>query len=219
MSDDPPRDVLGEAFAGLEDQRLLKPDPAGTEPSGDLVDPAERELAAEFAAGGRDALRAVYDRYGGLVYRIARSCVAESGDAEDVTQAVFVSAWQGRATFDPDRGSLPGWLIGITRRRVLDQMRSQYRQQRDRAALTAAAGSRATVQWVDATIDRVVLLDQLSRLAPEQRRVLALAFFDDLTHAQIANATGLPLGTVKSHLRRGLAALRRRWEADGVQPA
>ena len=95
-----------------------------------------RRISEGFTAGEEWALRAAYDQHAELVYRIALRALGDVGDAEDVTQATFVSAWRGRDTFDPLRGSLPGWLIGIARRRTIDVLRSRARDQRD---LTAAA--------------------------------------------------------------------------------
>jgi RNA polymerase sigma factor (sigma-70 family) len=191
-----------------------------TQAERDVPDDAERALAEAFATGAEWTLRAAYDRYSVLVHSIARTCLGVPSDAEEVTQAVFVSAWQGRATYDPDRGTLAGWLIGITRRRVIDKLRVLDRERRAReaaAGVAEPADSPALYSAHDQVIDRIVVADGLARLADNQRRVLELAFFDDLTHQQIANVTGLPLGTVKSHLRRGLEQLRRRWEVDGVR--
>ncbi|GAB2465139.1 sigma-70 family RNA polymerase sigma factor [Jatrophihabitans fulvus] len=179
----------------------------------------EEQLAVAFAEGADWALRAAYERYGALVYRIAGHCVSSPTEAEDVTQNTFVSAWQGRATFDPRRGSLAGWLVGIARRRGIDRMRALARERRDleSARTTVTTGELAT--HADGVVDRIVVSDGLAELPETQRRVLELAFFDDLTHQQISRVTGLPLGTVKSHARRGLGALRNKLEAAGVSLA
>jgi RNA polymerase sigma factor (sigma-70 family) len=182
-------------------------------------DEAERALAEAFASGDDWTLRAVFDRHSPLVHQIARSCFQVSEDAEDVTQAVFVSAWQGRSTFDPARGTLAGWLVGITRRRVIDKLRALDRERRAREAarpLAYGAQTPDVFSLPDRVIDALVVADGLARLPEQQRRILELAFYEDLTHQQIAVVTGLPLGTVKSQIRRGLALLRHRWEVDGV---
>lgn len=168
----------------------------------------EAALAAGFRAGDEAALRALYDAYASLVYRIAFATLRNRSDAEDVTQATFVSAWRGRATYDPEFGSLKGWLIGIVRRRAVDQMRLNERQ---RLAVDAVQDldDEPPTPSVERVVDRMVIADALEWLPPPQRTVLQLAFFDDLTHTQIAAATGMPLGSVKSNLRRGLLALRK----------
>lgn len=181
------------------------------------MDTAERDLVDRFAAGDPVALRALYDRYAGEVHGFALRCLRAHHDAEDVTQQVFVRAWRGRATFDAGRGTIGAWLQGITRRQVADRLAARTRD----AAVSRAAHAVGEVRGgavPDQVIEAVVVGDELNRLPPEQRRVVRLAFYHDLTHAQIAALTGLPLGTVKSHLRRGLERLRRRWEVDGVAP-
>jgi RNA polymerase sigma-70 factor (ECF subfamily) len=179
--------------------------------------PYDESSDDRFRAGGSDALRDAYTRYGRAVHHLAVSMLANASDAEDVTQSVFVAAWQGRETFDPDRGTLQGWLMGIARRKVVDHVRARARQDR------AAEAARQTIpadavgeETAERIVDRLLVADAISRLPSEQRQVLTLAFYDDLSHQQIAAVTRLPLGTVKSHVRRGLARLRQRWEVDGA---
>lgn len=176
-------------------------------------------VTALFVSGDDSALRTVYDRHGPLVYRIASAMLRSTPDAEDVTQSTFVSAWRGRNTFDPKSGTLAGWLVGIARRRAVDQMRVIDRERRTHQALADRSVDRADAyspEGTDQLVDSLLVADELSRLPDAQRRVLEMAFYDGLTHTQIASATGMPVGTVKSHVRRGLTRLRRRWEVDGV---
>jgi len=171
-------------------------------------------LAEAFRDGDAAALRQVYDRFGGAVFHLARRTLNSGADAEDVTQATFVAAWQGRETFDPDRGSLLGWLLAIARRKTVDRVRAAARDHRLAEAVRALPEPPAIEVVPDGVVDRLVVADELAILPADQRRVLELAFYDDLTHQQIAAVTALPLGTVKSHLRRGMARLRRRLEVD-----
>jgi RNA polymerase sigma factor (sigma-70 family) len=179
---------------------------------------AELELAEHFRAGDEHALRIAYDRYGGAVFHLATRLLANRSDAEDVTQTTFVAAWQGRDTFDPERGGMLGWLLGIARRKAIDKIRSVSRDGRALETIRALPEPPAGDADPERVLDRLVIADELAQLPAEQRRTLELAFFDDLTHPQISAVTGLPLGTVKSHIRRGMARLRERWEVDGAAP-
>lgn len=174
---------------------------------------ADADIASAFARGEDDALHEVYTRWSSLVYTVARRGCGNDTDAADVTQAVFVAAWRGRQGFDPGAGSLPAWLLGITRRKIADHWRQVGRTPEPREELPDDARSDARVET---TVERVLLADELARLGEPQRRILELCFFQDMTHAQVASLLGLPLGTVKSHIRRSLGRLRERLEVDGV---
>ncbi len=177
---------------------------------------ADAHVTALFVSGDDAALHAVYDRHGSLVYRIALAMLRSVPDAEDVTQATFVSAWRGRDTFDPYAGTLAGWLVGIARRRAVDQLRVIGRERRTLQAVSDEPSTLDSPSNMDSIVDRMLVVDELSRLPVAQRQVLELAFYDGLTHIQIAETTGIPVGTVKSHVRRGLTRLRRRWEVDSA---
>jgi len=180
-----------------------------------LEDDDTLELASRFAAGDDTALREAYERWAGVIYRLGQRTLPALADAEDLTQATFVAAWKGRGGYDPSRGALPAWLFGIARRQVVDRLRALERERRAVRAVEAGGGTSAPADVeaaADRVLDRLVVADQLRRLAADQRRVVQLAFYDDLTHTQIAGVTGLPVGTVKSHLRRGLQRLRTSWE-------
>jgi RNA polymerase sigma factor (sigma-70 family) len=175
---------------------------------------SDDDVTAAFSAGQPDALALVYERFGPMVYSIALRSLGARPDAEDVTQQAFVSAWRSRDSFDRRRGSLGGWLLTITRNKVADALRD--RQRDSRVLLQVAGGAAVTAPEAppDRVVDRIVLADELAQLSEAQRLVMVLAFYSDLTHEQIARVLGLPLGTVKSHIRRGLLRLRSRLEAD-----
>lgn len=176
------------------------------------ITPLREVDAAEvaFAEGDSGALERAYEAYGPMVYTMCRRALG-ADLAADATQEVFVSAWRARTQFDVRRGSLGGWLAGITKYRIVDVLRSRQRQvvvgEIDLASTTGPSG-------VDEMLDRVLLADALERLPAASKRLIELAFFEHLTHAEIAERCALPLGTVKSDIRRGLARLRRHMERD-----
>ncbi len=179
-------------------------------------DDADRSMACRLAAGDPSALRDAFDRYGGLVHALALRRLGVHHDAEEVTQQVFVRAWRGRAGLDPERGALGGWLVGITRRQIADRLalRSREHELADRVGMLSLRPT--PMPAPDDVVEALVVADGLDHLPPQVRMVMRLAFFDDLTHQQIAAITGLPVGTVKSHLRRGLERLRWHWRKEGV---
>ena len=174
-------------------------------------------LAAAFVAGDERALRSAYDRWGGLVHAFCVRSLASRADAEEATAQVFVNAWRGRTGFDASKGSLAGWLLGIARRVVADICAAAARERALREALEQARPDQE-VTSPDQLVDRLLVADAMAQLRPEQRQAVGLAFFDGLTHQQVASTMGLPLGTTKTHIRRGLAVLRRRLEVDGAAP-
>lgn len=172
----------------------------------------EPDLIADLRTGLPDGMARVYERFAPLVFTIAAQLLGSRSDAEDITQQVFISAWRHRDTFDAGRGSLSGWLVAITRNAVADALRARGREH----GLLRRAAERGTAEPdPDRVIDRVVLADEMARLGSPQRDIMLLAFYTDLTHEQIATRLQLPLGTVKSHIRRSLLRLRTRMEADG----
>jgi RNA polymerase sigma factor (sigma-70 family) len=204
---------------------LLREAPAARVGSVEGVDgapaagPDDREVGRRFAAGEEQALAWAYERWGGQVHGMAVRAFGPGPDAEDVTQQVFIAAWTGRAGYRPESGPLPAWLVGICRHKIADAWARRARQQRETEAATAElkAAPAGAVAGIDSAVaDRVLLLDELDRLGQPQRGIIELAFFEDLTHAQISARTGLPLGTVKSHIRRTLERLRTRLEVDGA---
>jgi RNA polymerase sigma factor (sigma-70 family) len=177
---------------------------------------SDDELAERLRAGDEKALRTAYERHGAAVLYLAQRLLGNRADAEDVTQVTFVAAWTGRDGYDPQRGTMLSWLLGIARRKVVDRLRSAARDDRTTDSVRTQLPRPDDRETPERIVDRLVVADELGRLPEEQRRTLELAFFDDLTHPQISAVTGLPLGTVKSHIRRGMASLRRRWEVDGA---
>lgn len=172
------------------------------------------DLARGLAGGDEASLAAVYRRWGPLVHALAQRALGDSREAEDITQQVFFAAWRGRAGYRPELGGPAAWLTGIARHRIADALSARTR----RAALVEGAVAQfATMdhgvhEGMDSTVDRTLMSQELARLPAPQRTVLRLSFYEDLTHPQIAERTGWPLGTVKSHARRGIHALRLRLE-------
>jgi RNA polymerase sigma-70 factor (ECF subfamily) len=167
------------------------------------------ELAARLSSGDREALAELYRRWSPLVHTIALRALGTREDAEDVVQQVFVAAWRGRATLRADRGSPAAWLVGITKHRIADVRTQRFRSHRNLQALASEARTEPSAEHTD-WAERLLLVHELERMGDPRATVLRMAFIEDRTQDDIARALDLPLGTVKSHVRRGLIELRDR---------
>lgn len=171
---------------------------------------AVHALAARLVRGDETALEEVYDRWSALVHTFALRSLRDTHDAEDVTQAVFVAAWRSRHTLKPSPSALPSWLIGIARHKVGDVRAARAR---DAGRVTAVAslpdapGAAADKSAEEGLAERLVVRQAVDELPDPRRTILFLAFWEGHSHTEIAELVGLPLGTVKSHVRRGLIQL------------
>ncbi len=171
------------------------------------------DMEKAFTRGEEGALRAAFDQYGKLIYTFCRRTLDESR-AKDVSQEVFISAWRSHSTYDPARGTLVSWLVSIAKNRIIDNVRSEQRhaERRSDDDPVEIAGD----EQIEAIGDRLMVTEALGLLSDRARQVVTLHYFEDLTHAQIAERLSVPLGTVKSDLQRSLSRIRDHLESDHV---
>ena len=167
------------------------------------------DLIPALRSGDRSALATAYQRWGAAVHTIALRSLGDHHDAEDVTQQVFVSAWRSRESLREDLGSLPGWLFSITRRRCADL----HARERQREEVVAQFADRQEItSTAEQVTNQVVLAHELSVMGDPRAALIRAVVMEGRTHEEAAAAFNLPLGTVKSHIRRGLIQLRTRLE-------
>ena len=175
--------------------------------------PREAELLRRVARGESDAFAPLYDLLAARAYGLALRIAGDASAAQDAVQEAFLRVWLHARTFDAARGSAAAWVLGIVRNAVLDQLRSGSAHERAlrRAAdaVLAERAQRRAETGIEFAESRSALRDALAQLPEPQRRMLEIAYFQDLSHAQIAKREGVPLGTVKTRIRDGLIRLRR----------
>jgi len=167
---------------------------------------SEAELGVGFVCGEEACLQEAFRRWALLIYTIASRALDSPSDGEEITQEVYVSAWRAHANYEPEKGSLSGWLIGI----VANRLRARRREVRLVQAVTNSSESQVQLEAVSTLIDRLVLTEEIRQLPPPRGTILQLAFWEGRSYSQIAEQLDLPLGTVKSHARRALRHLRSR---------
>lgn len=177
---------------------------------GDLSD---EELMAHIAAGEQDALAPLHSRYAALIFNLAAQTLDRAA-AEEIAQDVFLVVWRKANTFDPARGAFRPWALRIAHLRIINELRRRGRRP---AAVADPEGLRLMTLPDDSPppdeaawweYRRTVVQEAVTHLPPPQRQALSLAFFDDLTHEQIATFLDVPLGTTKTRIRAGLQKLR-----------
>ncbi len=174
----------------------------------------DEAVFAAFKGGDSDALGIIYDRYGLLVYRLVYRMVNNYQEAEDLTQEIFLSL-QERPNYDPKRGSFYTYLMMLTRSRTIDCLRAKRSQGnfwQNPGKIKDLLNKRNSVHPIDlAAIEERAnkLKEALNSLSSNQRQILELSYYEGLSQSAIAKRLDLPLGTVKTHSRRGLLQLRK----------
>lgn len=170
---------------------------------------SDESILTRIAAGDGDAVQECIDQYGNLVWTIARRFTRSAAEAEDAVQDVFVDLWKSAGRFDPARATEAAFVAMVARRRLIDHMRRSARR-----PLTVELTEGFDVAGnddgqIEANVDATFAVRALEQIKPEQRKVVLMSVYHGMTHSEIVEQTGLPLGTVKSHIRRGLSEVRR----------
>jgi RNA polymerase sigma-70 factor (ECF subfamily) len=168
--------------------------------------PDDMRLVARIRAGDQQAMSELYDRYARVVYAVSLRVLQDAAGAEDVLQDIFLQLWRNPDAFDASRGSLAAWLAVISRHRSIDRLRKRRPETDIEDCVIAGGPDLRDETERKLVIDKVRVV--LAEMNPDQRKVLELAFFQGLTHTEIAEKTGEPLGTVKTRIRSGLQLLR-----------
>ena len=174
----------------------------------------DRALIRAVAAGAGDAVADLYDRHGATVYGLALRVLGQPDLAEEVVQDVFAQVWREAGRYDAGRSTVAGWIVMLTRTRAIDRLRA--RRARPDLSATAPAAQAATLPAAGRTPEAITLLAEnvrqvrgaLAQLPDQIRSLIELAYYEGLTHSEIAERTGIPLGTVKTRLRTAMGTLR-----------
>ncbi len=170
------------------------------------ADAEERRLTAALHAGEETAIAAVEERYGSVLSGFLRQALPDPASAEDVRQQVLLEVWRRGPEYDPARGSALTWILTIARSRAIDELRRRRPEPLDPDLVPEAADSRAAE--VDEMLERWRLADLLKQIPAEEATMLRMRFYEDLTQTEIAERTGVALGTVKHRMVAGLSRLR-----------
>jgi RNA polymerase sigma-70 factor (ECF subfamily) len=206
--------AIDPRFAGWGDSSLFTRPSAldYTSPSGRSEIVTETPILSRIATGDGDAVQECMNRYGGLIWSLARRMAPQAAD--DAVQEIFIDLWKSAGRFDPSKASEKTFIATIARRRLIDRLRRQGRRPQMRSL------PEPDDPTAEPSVDEHLVIQRgaearsaaryLNELRPEQRQVIRLSVVEGMSHSEIANATGIAIGTVKSHIFRGLAQVRAR---------
>jgi RNA polymerase sigma-70 factor, ECF subfamily len=175
--------------------------------AGRMSDADDMGLLARIQSGDQTAMSSLFDRYGTLVYSVAFRVLKDASEAEDVMQEIFVQVWKNPRAFVSGKGSLAGWLAVVARNRSIDVIRRRRPAEPVELFALPSATNLAREAERDSLLGKI--RGVMVGLPEEQRRPLELAFFEGLSHSEIAEKTGDPLGTVKTRIRMALTTIRK----------
>jgi RNA polymerase sigma-70 factor (ECF subfamily) len=182
----------------------------------DAENRSDDAIAARLRGDDPGAVEALWAEYGRVVFAYLMRTLKDVGDAEDVHQQVFTEAWQRRREYDPDRANLFTWLMMIARSRAIDSARRRRPEPVD-PVLTAETVADPNPSPQEKALERWRLVHLLSRIPAEEARLLRLRFYEELSQREIADLTGIPLGTVKMRMVQALDRLRRLIEIEEAE--
>jgi RNA polymerase sigma-70 factor (ECF subfamily) len=174
---------------------------------------ADQRLVMDVAAGSTEALARLYDRHAGTVFGLARRILSRLEDAEEVVQDVFTQIWRDASRYERSRATVAGWVVMLTRARAIDRLRSRNARPDQRNTESAVipdvpAGGWSPEEVTISAEDVRGVRGALAGLPEAQRDLVKLAYYEGLTHSEIAAKTGIPLGTVKTRIRTAMNTLR-----------
>lgn len=176
-------------------------------------------LVERMIAGDEGALSTLYDRYSGMLFSMLVRILKDTSAAEEILQDLFLQLWRNPSRFDPNRGSLPAWLLVIGRNRAISRLRSRERREVSEDSEGFSMESIPSPGNIEEEAQRSQLAQRLksamATLPPEQREAVELAYFEGMSQTEIAARTGSPLGTVKSRVRAAMQSLKERF-GDGT---
>jgi RNA polymerase sigma-70 factor (ECF subfamily) len=207
MSDNPSNPIPPSARNYLREPDGVKNIPADSS----ITEIDDQELLRRIRLSDQDAMGVLFKRYGGAVFSVALRILRDPSQAEDITQEILFQLWRSSESFVHGRGSLGAWLVVVARNRSIDALRRRKPTDSVEDVILASPQNLASEAERDVMIEKV--RSYMASLPPEQQKSIELAFFQGMSHTEIATKTGDPLGTVKTRIRLALLSLRKALEA------